>query len=142
FAESVGSCTDLVATVVKPFATSKYRSKAVISVFADAYLMHSIMNGSSCFIEESVQYIYHKQLQESDVIVINKTDLLSKDELMYVKQMTESTYPVKEIIYMNAFDEKDVQHWIELLHKFNIPDQRQSLEVDYDTYGAGEAMLA
>jgi len=56
FAESVGSCTDLVATVAKPFALNHYNVRIVISVFADAYFMHSIMKGTSCFIEESVQY--------------------------------------------------------------------------------------
>src|SRR6476661_4589099 len=92
FAESVGSCTDLVATVAKPFALNHYNVRIVISVFADAYFMHSIMKGTSCFIEESVQYIYRKQLEEADVIVINKTDLLTEDELKFVKENIETTY--------------------------------------------------
>src|SRR6476659_658533 len=64
FAESVGSCTDLVATVAKPFALHYSGTRILISVFADAHLMHSIMKGTSCFIEEAVQYIYRKQLEE------------------------------------------------------------------------------
>jgi G3E family GTPase len=74
FAESVGSCTDLVATVAKPFALQNQDIRIIISVFADANLMHSIINGTSAFIKESVQYIYKKQLEEADIILINKTD--------------------------------------------------------------------
>jgi len=142
FAESVGSCTDLVATVAKPFALNHYNVRIVISVFADAYFMHSIMKGTSCFIEESVQYIYRKQLEEADVIVINKIDLLAGDELKFVKEIVETTYHGKRIIYMSTYHEDDIRNWIQMLNEFSIPPHRNSLELDYDVYGAGEAMLA
>jgi G3E family GTPase len=142
FAESVGSCTDLVATVAKPFALRNDNVRVVISVFADACLMHSIMKGTSCFIEEAVQYIYRKQLEEADIIVINKTDLVTPDELEYVTGIIETTYPGKRIFYMNAFNEMDVRNWIQLLETVGIPSRRQSLNLDYDLYGAGEAALA
>src|SRR5215831_16513794 len=93
FAESVGSCTDLVATVVKPFALHNKDVRIVTSVFADAYLMYSIMKGTSCFIEESVQYIYKKQLEEADIIVINKKDLLKENELICIKEIVTGSYP-------------------------------------------------
>jgi G3E family GTPase len=142
FAESVGSCTDLVATVAKPFALHHSDARIVISVFADAYLMHSIMKGTSCFIDESVQYIYRKQMEEADIIVINKTDLLSKAELKYVKEIAEATYPNKKIIYLDSYNENDIRKWINLLNDFNIPPHRNSLDLDYDIYSTGEAMLA
>jgi G3E family GTPase len=141
FAESVGSCTDLVATVAKPFALHN-SARIVISVFADAYLLHSIMKGTSCFIEEAVQYIYRKQLEEADIIVVNKTDLLDKVELQYVKEVIETSYPGKKILYQDSYNEKDIHNWVQLLKEFTIPVQRSSLELDYDKYGAGEAMLA
>jgi G3E family GTPase len=142
FAESVGSCTDLIATVVKPFSLHYHEVKTVISVFADAYLLHSIMKGTSCFIEDAVQYIYKKQLEEADIIVINKIDLLNKNELDYVKEIVITSYPNKKIIYQNSTNENDIRNWMQLLNEFVIPIQRHSLEINYDTYGAGEAMLA
>jgi len=142
FAESVGSCTDLVATVAKPFALNYHNVRIVISVFADAYFMHSIMKGTSCFIEESVQYIYRKQLEEADVIVINKIDLLTEDELKCVKEIVETTYHGKKIICMSAYHEDDIHRWIQVLNEFHVPSHRNSLELDYNVYGAGEAMLA
>jgi len=142
FAESVGSCTDLVSTVAKPFALRDPGVRIVITVFADAYLLHSVMKGTSCFIEEAVQYIYKKQLEEADIIVINKTDLLAEDELKYVREVIEISYTGKKIICMNAYDENDILNWMRVLHEFVIPSHRASPEVDYDIYGAGEAMLA
>ncbi|MEP6582890.1 MAG: GTP-binding protein [Ginsengibacter sp.] len=142
FAESVGSCTDLVATVAKPFALQHHNTRIVISVFADAFLMHSVMKGTSSFIGESVQYIYKKQLEEADIIVINKTDLLAHDELLHVKEMVEASYHGKQIICINAHNENDITTWLQALQDFTIPAHRSSLELDYDIYGAGEAMLA
>jgi hypothetical protein len=99
------------------------------------------MKGTSCFIEEAIQYVYKKQLEEADIIVINKTDLLSEDELKYVKYIVETSYADKKIIYMNAYNKKDINTWIQLLNQLTI-SIRSSLEIDYDVYGAGEAMLA
>jgi len=113
FAESVGSCADLIATVAKPFALDNPKIRIVLSVFADAYLMYSIMNGTSCFIEEAVQYIYRKQLEEADIIVVNKTDLLSKVELQYVKKIIATSYPDKKILYQDAYNENDIHNWIQ-----------------------------
>jgi len=142
FSESVGSCTDLVATVAKPFAARHADLRVVISVFADAYLAHSIMKGTSCFIEETVQYIYKKQLEEADIVVINKSDLLSKGELEYVKETFEESYDGKKIICIDAYDENDIRNWLQVLNEFYGASRRTSLELDYDVYGAGEAMLA
>jgi len=99
------------------------------------------MKGTSCFIEEAVRYIYKKQLEEADIIVINKTDLVTEDELSYVKGIVEDTYN-KKIIYMNAYNKTDVRNWLQILDELNVPTHRSSLELDYDIYGSGEAALA
>jgi hypothetical protein len=56
--------------------------------------------------------------------------------------MVETSYPVKQIICMNAYNKNDIQMWLQALKGFTIPVHRSSLEMDYDVYGAGEAMLA
>ena len=142
FAESVGSCTDLIATIAKPFALFHPEFRVVICVFADASLLHSIIHGTSFFIEESVQYIYKKQLEEADILIINKTDLLTENELAVVKEMVETSYADKTILYQDSYDERDISHWLTILAGFSIPPIRKSLELDYVIYGAGEAALA
>ncbi|MES1217632.1 MAG: GTP-binding protein [Bacteroidota bacterium] len=142
FAESVGSCTDLVATIAKPFALFHPEFRTVISVFADASLLYSIIMGTSLFIEESVQYIYKKQLEEADVLIINKIDLLNEDETAAIKKLIEESYPGKTTLLQDSFNEKDINHWLKTLADFPVPPARASLALDYDVYGEGEAALA
>ena len=49
FAESVGSCTDLVATVMKPLLQYHPESKVTISTFADARLLQILLNENAPF---------------------------------------------------------------------------------------------
>ncbi|RYY10157.1 MAG: hypothetical protein EOO04_37315, partial [Chitinophagaceae bacterium] len=56
FAESVGSCTDLIATIAKPLNRSFPDLEIVISVLADAMLLKVLMTNNASFINEEVQY--------------------------------------------------------------------------------------
>ena len=77
-AEPVGSCTDLVATVTYPLRRiyGGDFSIAPLSVLVDpirASRIFGLSEGGN--FSEKVIYIYRKQLEEADFIVINKTDL-------------------------------------------------------------------
>lgn len=141
FAESVGSCTDLVATVAKPFIHEMPGCSVVISVFADATLFLSLFEGRVNFISDNVQYIYKKQLEEADVLVINKIDLLSSGEVAEIKRYLKNECPEKKTLYQNSFDENNIEKWMSVLEQFE-PSDRASLDIDYDMYADGEAQLA
>jgi len=140
FAESVGSCTDLVATVVKPFLQFHPQIKVVLSVFADAGVLSAMIQGSQLFVE-SVNYIYKKQLEEADVLIVNKIDLLTAPELEEIKVVIKKEYPNKKIIYQNSLERDSIQSWLHSLNTFR-QKQRKSLDLDYHIYGSGEAELA
>jgi G3E family GTPase len=141
FAESVGSCADLVATVVKPFVRAMPDCPVVISVFADATLIMCLIKSRVNFISENVQYIYKKQLEEADVLVINKIDLLSSSQVNTINKHLTNEFPGKTILYQSSFEENNIGKWINELEQFEHSD-RLSLEIDYDIYGDGEAQLA
>jgi G3E family GTPase len=141
FAESVGSCTDLIATIAKPLAKFHPQLEVSISVFADACLLLSLVNGASCFLDETVQYIYKKQLEEADIIVVNKIDLLNNDELDQVKEILQSDYSSKKILFQNSLNKESIRKWINDLNNYKTPGHRKSLDLDYDIYGDGEAKL-
>jgi Ni2+-binding GTPase involved in maturation of urease and hydrogenase len=141
FAESVGSCADLVATITRPLAKFHPDIPVVLSVFADASLLWSLMNGNSCFLDESVQYIYKKQLEEADIIIVNKSDLLAETELEKVTEILKTDYPGKDIILQNSLQREDIQDWLDDLENF-VPPMRKALTIDYDIYGEGEKRLA
>lgn len=141
FAESVGSCADLVATIAKPLAKMHPELRVNISVFVDAYFLHSLINGTASFIDDSVRYIFKKQMEEADVLILNKIDLLNKEQIEVVKQIIQQDYPLKKILLQNSFNDIHVQQWLDYLNEENIAE-RKSLEIDYEIYGEGEAKLA
>lgn len=140
FAESVGSCTDLIATIVKPLYQRKPELKVVVSVFADAAFVNALMEGVALFDDESIRYIYKKQLEEAHLLVINKTDLVSAGQLANVDMVLSAEYPGKVIVHQNAL--LDVSTWINAIESFYKFIPGNSLDIDYEVYGEGESKLA
>jgi Ni2+-binding GTPase involved in maturation of urease and hydrogenase len=141
FAESVGSCTDLVATVIKPMLKFHQGVKIVFSVFADACLLPVLLKGSRLF-TDNVNYIYKKQLEEADIIIVNKIDLVTSVQLEEIKLLMETRYSHKVVLYQNSLERRDLDYWFTALSTFQPAGSRRSLDIDYDVYGAGEAELA
>jgi G3E family GTPase len=141
FAESVGSCTDLVATIAKPLAEMHPELTVNISVFVDAHLLHSLISGTSFFIDDAVRYIFKKQMEEADILILNKIDLLDQHQLEEVQQVIHHDYPAKKILLQNSLNEHDIEHWLNEVQKEQSA-KRTSLDIDYEIYGAGEAKLA
>ena len=141
FAESVGTCTDLIATIAKPLQNFRPEIRVVISIFADADLLSSILEGRSSFKEESVRYIYKKQLEEADILVVNKKDLLNHDQLTGVDKLLRSEYPGKIILHQSSLCDHDILSWLKSLEQFDDFDH-DSLTIDYEMYGEGESKLA
>ncbi|TKK72010.1 hypothetical protein FC093_03085 [Ilyomonas limi] len=141
FAESVGSCTDIVATVSKPLQHIRKDVQVTISTFADVRLLQMLLAGNSNVFDEAVSYIYHKQLEEAGIIVMNKIDLISTTELDKIKELMQEKYSTKTLLYLSATDADGIQQWLQTLNTFS-PAQHSALQIDYEIYGAGEAKLA
>jgi len=137
FAESVGSCTDVVASVLKPLLRQYPGWHPTISVFADAGVLPEILEGRSPF-DPTVTYIYLKQLEEAQVIVVSKTDNQTP-----VHRLLTQRYPGKPILYQNSYNSDHIQKWLQTLEQLSPASATlPSLDIDYDRYGAGEAQLA
>lgn len=141
FAEAVGSCTDLIATLVRPLKKDHPDLGCVICIFVDATLLIAILEQRANFIDESVRYIFRKQLEEADILIINKQDLVIGEQVELIRGMLAVEFPGKEIIFQNSADEADIGQWIETLEKYSLPASRESLDIDYNIYGAGEEAL-
>lgn len=141
FAESVGSCTDIIATVMKPLLKFHAAVNVTVSTFADARLLQMLYVYKKQLFNNEVQYIYQKQLEEAPVIVVSKIDLVTADELDKVKRFLQSKYPYKKIICINGTEAKGIHTWLTATDNLsNI--SLSSLNIDYNIYGSGEAMLA
>lgn len=113
----------------------------VISVFADAQLLYSLITGNASFLDEHVRYLYKKQLEEADILIVNKIDLVGDAELLKVKEQIDIEYAGKTVLYQNSLDENSVRNWVLSLIRFESQKDRTALELDYDLYAKGEAIL-
>lgn len=146
FAESVGSCTDLVATVIKPLSVFRKGEieRLSLSIFAEASLLLDFLRSGHSPFGADIAYIYSKQIEEAQILVVNKTDLLSPEMHEELRQLVEVKFPAKIVLYQNSLNRDSVEKWIETLDqltKEHLSGQK-SLAIDYQRYGAGEADLA
>jgi G3E family GTPase len=142
-AEPVGSCTDLVATVAAPLCQMYGDSYSVapLSVLVDPIRAQRILGlreGKS--FSPKVLYVYEKQLEEANIIVINKSDLLTRGELTTLKRALEQRYPRVRLLSMSARSGFGVDNWLRTLTESSA-DTFNGMAVDYDTYADGEALL-
>lgn len=146
FAESVGSCTDLAATVVKPLSVFRKAEieRLSLSIYAEAYLLLDFLQNGHTPFGKDIAYIYSKQIEEAQILVVNKTDLLSLELLEELRLLVGVKFPDKIILYQNSLDRDSVGKWIETLNQLSKEHQsgQKSLAIDYQRYGAGEADLA
>ena len=142
-AEPVGSCTDLVATVTYPLRRiyGEDFSIAPLSVLVDpirASRIFGLSDGGN--FSKKVIYIYRKQLEEADLIVINKTDLLETDTLTALRDKLAKEFPNAKVLQVSARNNEGLNKWFA-----SITDAEQIarnvMEVDYEIYAEGEALL-
>ena len=142
-AEPVGSCTDLVATVNLPLQQIYGEDFTVspLSVLIDpvrAMRVLGLEDGKR--LSPNVCYIYEKQLEEAEIIVINKIDLLEADRLQQLRETLLERYPRASVLEMSARSEENLTTWFETVLATESNPLRL-MEVDYGKYGEGESLL-
>ncbi len=144
FAESVGSCADIVATVVKPLLSlgGERLAPASFSVFADARLLLRRLQGAEMPFSEDVVYIFDKQIEEAGLLVINKADLLSTQQLNVLEGLVQTCFPCKAYRFQSSLSADGVWAWVNALQSGQVSVPVQSLQMDYARYAAGEAKMA
>ena len=141
-AEPVGSCTDLSATIVQPLKEN-LRGELLVSpltVLADPTRLSDILNGGKAGLHPSAAYIYKKQLEESDIILISKTDTISPETLSLLTEKAKLHFPDSEVMTVSSVSGEGMEEWLEKVQTSNEAGKRL-VEVDYDVYAEGEAVL-
>jgi G3E family GTPase len=142
-AEPVGSCTDLMATVTYPLRRI-YGDRfeiAPLSVLVDPIRAQQILGlrpGRS--FSEKVRYIWRKQIEEADIVVITKTDLLDSKSLADLTNRLAGEFPGKQVVCISVRAGVGVSDWFQLIEKAT-PRLAEAMQIDYDTYADGEALL-
>jgi len=141
-AEPVGSCADLAATIARPL---KKRFAAQIdvrpiSVVVDALRFQQILSHSPDALRSGAAYIFAKQIEEADLLVINKIDLVSPDFLDELQQHVANLNPSAPVFRISAQTGQGVELWWDNVNA-EMTSAARRLEIDYDQYAAGEAEL-
>lgn len=143
--EPVGSCTDLMATVILPLERV-YRSKvrlAPFTVLLDARRALSTFAGvrRKGDFAKDVGYIFRKQVEEAECLFLNKTDLLTPSEREKVMAALQKAYPEKPIFEGSAKSGAGVKPFLSMIREDTHSAPDSLMEVDYAVYARGEAML-
>lgn len=142
-AEPVGSCTDLVATVIQPMR----------ELFGDRFEMGPLVvllkpvHGKKILAQEKgkgfspkAEYIFLKQLEEADAIAVNKIDRLSESDLENLLQLVTKRFPDVPVFGISAREGVGFDQFIEAATA-QPKHRNRMMEMDYQTYAEGEAEL-
>lgn len=141
-AEPVGSCTDLVATVVQPLKdlySGRFEVAPYSVVFKPSHGLRILRNEESGFSPKAA-YIFRKQLEEADAIAINRADELNAAELEELKTLLAEQFPGTPVLVVSAKTGIGFEAYAELLAQDGAFG-RKLLDIDYDIYADGEAEL-
>jgi Ni2+-binding GTPase involved in maturation of urease and hydrogenase len=145
-AEPVGSCTDLVATVILPLQQllGDRFELAPFGVILKPSHGRRILAGESAATRSGfspqAEYIFRKQLEEADYLMIGRRDQLSDEEVATLSAQLakiDIDVPVVAVSPRSGAGVDEVLGYIES----PMTAGRKLLDIDYDTYADGEAEL-
>ena len=149
FAEAVGSCADLVATVVRPLlgAACGPADRVSFTAMVDARLLTRLQSGEPLPWSGDVAYLFLEQLREAPLLVASKRDLVT-DPLSRSAAGKGSGIPVsgQTVVFQDGRTPVGVTEWVDALvdpcHRATAAADAFELGIDYARYGAGEEALA
>lgn len=134
--EPVGSCTDLSATIMQPLK-DKYQNEvdlAPLTVLADPFRLKAILQEA----RTPAQYIVLKQFEEADIILINKIDLISRDEVKELVRLAQSKWADAKVMAASVKTGEGIEEWLDFVLAQDEAGTNIT-QVDYDIYAEGEA---
>lgn len=141
-AEPVGSCTDLVATVSLPLEQiyGDRFTVAPVSVVVDPLRAERVLGLAPASFSEHVCYIYRKQLEEAEIIVINKSELIDRPRLERLREALADLAPRAVIHACSAREGSGLEPWFVEMRD-GVSQAAAIAEMDYEEYAYGESLL-
>lgn len=140
-AEPVGSCTDLYATLIRPLQSmfSEQLDVAPLFVLVDPFKLLKTMNENGT--EAGPGYIYLKQLEEADHLIINKIDLLKAEDKRTIQELLETQFSAHPVHWISAKKGAGVEKLSTETFLDSDTYRNALTKVDYNTYAIGEAQM-
>lgn len=142
-AEPVGSCTDLVATVIQPLVhlyNQQYEIAPYGVILKPSHGARILGGKQKAGFSPKAAYIFRKQLEEADFIVLNHVDRLAEEQIAELESLLNQSWPDVPVVKMSA---KTGTGFDELVEMFDRQGDfgKRILDIDYDIYAEGEAEL-
>jgi hypothetical protein len=142
-AEPVGSCTDLVATVIQPIK-QLYQAEFTLApycvILKPSHGLKILKNQQNSGFSPKAEYILRKQLEEADAILVNRIDELSPEQQSEIEVLLKRDFPQTPVIKISALTGTGIPALTEYLG-LEGDFGRKILDIDYDIYAEGEAEL-
>jgi G3E family GTPase len=142
-AEPVGSCTDLVATVIQPLKdlyAGRFEVAPYAVLFKPSHGGRILRNEPAGGFSPKAAYIFRKQLEEADAVLLNRADELDPAQLEELTRLVNEQFPGVPVLRVSAHTGLGFDALAELLDRRGAFG-RKVLDIDYDTYAEGEAEL-
>ncbi len=131
FAEPVGSCIDLSATILQPFR-AHHRDlfeTAPLTVLLDPNLNEDVLKGVAA---PAIAYLFQQQIREADIVCMSKADVYPFTP--------ELPFPLD--FHISARSGMGVDSWLDDVLGGKRVVGARVLDVDYQQYAEAEAALA
>jgi hypothetical protein len=115
---------------------------APLSVLVDPEACAAMLglDGAAPALSPDVAYIYRKQLEEADILVVNKIDRISGEARDALVATLSARHPAARVLAVSCLTGEGLDAWLDALLE-GTPDSRAAMDVDYDRYAEGEALL-
>ena len=142
-AEPVGSCTDLFATVIQPLRQlygDQYEVGPLAVLLKPEHGRKILCQGQGAGFSPKAEYIFLKQIEEADIVAINKTDKLTDDQRQTLVDAVKDRFADKQVLAVSA---RRGDNFEELVSSLQQPRSaaHKDMDVDYQLYAEGEAEL-
>ncbi|MEM8678063.1 MAG: GTP-binding protein [Planctomycetota bacterium] len=141
-AEPVGSCTDLAATVLEPLR--RYHGRFELGPLAvlvkPEHGRRILLNDQPLGVSREAAYIFEKQIEEADIIAINKVDRLEATERAELVQALSERFPQAETMAISAKEGTGIDPFFAAIRD-RVRVTQPFMDLDYDRYADGEADL-
>lgn len=142
-AEPVGSCTDLVATVIQPIKQlydAEFDIAPYCVILKPSHGRRILNNEKRSGFSPKAAYILKKQIEEADAILINRIDELSAEQVNGLSALLAEHQPDVPVLRVSARTGQGFDGLLEFLEQ-DGDFGRRVLDIDYDIYADGEAEL-
>lgn len=146
-AEPVGSAADLIATVIKPLRayTGERYTVMPLTVLADPERIAELFGDRSNW-PDDIRYLYERQLQEADFILLSKADRIPAPEMENAKQWLRKQYeilrPSLRIQPFSAITGEGIEDWLHGLDEIGSNESVALPTFDRERHARAEAALA